>query len=56
MSTIFSMKADAHTHAEESDSNCRRDNRVNRVNLKCTIKKVVAVVAVDAKNCNVVQF
>ena len=50
------MKADAHTHAEESDSSCRRDNRVNRVNLKRTTKKVVTVVTVDAENCNVVQF
>ena len=50
------MKADVHTHAEESDSNCRRDNRVNRVNLKCTNKKVVTVVTVDAENCDEMQF
>ena len=56
MSTIFSMKADAHTHAEESDSSCRRDNRVNRVNLKRTARKVVTVVTVDAENCDEMQF
>ena len=50
-STVFSMKAGALTQADESDSCCRRDNRVNRDNLFATTTEVVTVVTVDTENC-----
>ena len=52
MNMVFSMKAGALTQADESDSYCRRDNRVNRDNLFATDSKVVTVVTVDTENCN----
>ena len=45
------MKAGALTQADESDSCCRRDNRVNRDNLFATTTEVVTVVTVDTENC-----
>lgn len=56
MSTVFSMKAGALTQADESNSYCRRDNRVNRDNLFATTTEVVTVVTVDTENCILIEI
>jgi len=50
------MKAGALTQADESDSCCRRDNRVNRDNLFATTTEVVTVVTVVTENCILMEI